>query len=336
MKKNTFLRTAVVLLLIFTLTVSVFMGTGTTAKYVAAAVGEANARVAKFSIKYTGWTAVDTTGTKEIAVDPGKITKLDIGKTVGGQLVSAPGILPLFATRYVSHTQAYTDWAVGAGQVDLDGVPGYDSDTVYSSGAIDGISALVAPGTNNPGGFKLRFWNASEVAVKLTITAADLVTDGSIGSGTWTSLTTLKENSKVPIQLSKDGATWVAFGAFTTDPVYMPPNQSGASGQYVEVPVYWRWVFKEAPDSTNWPIGDAPSAGFVHDDVYKDGRGVGPANGAVSAALTALSGVDAGTDVITGLTALDAYDTMLGIKAQSPDTPVKVGLKLNFLFEQVD
>ncbi|MDR0530830.1 MAG: hypothetical protein LBG83_02030 [Oscillospiraceae bacterium] len=51
LKKNYFLRAAVLLLALCTLTASVFLGSGTMAKYYASAEGTASARVAKFSVE---------------------------------------------------------------------------------------------------------------------------------------------------------------------------------------------------------------------------------------------------------------------------------------------
>ncbi|MDR0530829.1 MAG: hypothetical protein LBG83_02025 [Oscillospiraceae bacterium] len=101
LKKNYFLRAAVLLLALCTLTASVFLGSGTMAKYYASAEGTASARVAKFNVvidnkaieanqlTFTGvpiWDLVvpDDTGTKNNQ-DP------NVKQGTGTQPIIAPG-----------------------------------------------------------------------------------------------------------------------------------------------------------------------------------------------------------------------------------------------------
>ena len=385
MKKNAFLRTAVILLLIFTLTVSIFMGSGTSAKYVAAAVGEATARVAKFSIQYTakasanigagssgvvggGAVGAGNAYIGEIAADPGKVTKLDVGGT-------AVGVLPLFAANYAKHDVLYTKGAntVEAKENETAGVP---------NGTFDN---LVAPGTMDNGSFTLKLWNASEVAVQLSISIEDLVTGGALGSADWTSLSTLTALKKIPIQFCKDPPTvadrvWMDFAdyndAIAADPIYLPPNMAGTNAagtsgtkgvDWIEVPLYWRWVFDADTNgltgtAAGAPADDAnrnkesgsassftPLAG-VGDLVYKAGR---TTKGNVFGTINTVDWYGASTGQVGLFTkgslilpnppgpdtrevsGQDIYDTNLGILARKGELN-NISLKLTFNVVQVD
>ncbi|MCL2107660.1 MAG: hypothetical protein FWH26_11475 [Oscillospiraceae bacterium] len=122
MKKNTYLRMAVALLVVITLSCSLLFGSSTYAKYVAAAEGAGAARVAKFSIKYAqGQSRALKTGPEACAHgtdpdDPAHVAGCfdytnEIGEiaTAAGQVnklsffedyEQVTGVLPLFKTAY--------------------------------------------------------------------------------------------------------------------------------------------------------------------------------------------------------------------------------------------
>lgn len=140
MRKNYYLRAAVLLLALFTLTSGVFMGTGTMAKYIAAGEGAATARVAKFSVKLT-----DGTTDVQLAETAGVV------KDLGAQTY----VTKLFSPFYANVAGGNTPTTATA--------------TTNSVEAKNGTDKIVAPGTMSAATNTIMVWNESEVTVDVKI-----------------------------------------------------------------------------------------------------------------------------------------------------------------------
>jgi len=212
MKKNYFLRAAVLLMVLCTLTAGIFVGTGTMAKYIAAGTGDAEARVAKFSVKIINSTGISGTET-ELAqlVSGGGPLELGVGTT-------ASVFNSIFKTTYATDDPGYS----GANSVE-------SADTGY----------VVAPGTTNAGTTEsFKIWNESEVAVKIKVEVIEAPSIGGTAvplqvkiGGTWSAIPTL---SSSPIVLVND--------------VTLAPNQEFTDTGVTVPMIEWRWLFT-GPDT---------------------------------------------------------------------------------------
>ena len=157
---------------------------------------------------------------------------------------------------------------------------------------------VVAPGTDAGGSNIIKIWNASEVSVKVKV---EITGTTAIGGATGATM--------VPLQFSIDGgATWQGTGSASNaatfpivlqNDITLPPNQTQGTAT-MNLSLQWRWVF----DVTT------PAGG---DTVYSANRGSGLTN---------------------GFTALDIFDTALGIRAQTTD--INPGFTIKVTATQVD
>jgi len=319
MKKNYFLRTALLLLVLCILTSGVFLGTGTVAKYIAAGEGEASARVAKFSVKVIGQgqrTAFELADAASVAAGEA----LDLS-TKNETPFHGAGYTPPTgsahdtancedeaACKVVALADSITFFSgIFSSSYESDSKPDYNPDTVISS---DG-GLVVAPGTNNAGGTeKIRIWNESEVAVKITAQLLEITGVGGDGEG---KVPSGSADCEVPIQIWSD-SEWKAAAdldlatapADLGDAVDLPPNQEGYQDglgtlgtDYVEFDaIEWQWIFDG------------------RDDVYTGNR---------SGAAPTAPKIFTDTDI---------FDTLLGIHAQTAADQVK--FKIMITATQID
>lgn len=213
MKRNNFLRLALCLLLAAITCGSLVIGT-TYAKYVAAATGEASARVAKFSFvspaqlgvkkttnpkEYRGPFANDATA-QQIAVASGRVEAFDI---------------PAFCYEYYTPNDGYTNTFRYNG-IRPKSVEGTLLGTMAGERRIvaaPGTGPLFGPGVNNPnasdGYGKIEFKNLSEVAVRFRV-SVDLTKSNLLGVAPVSPDPGIKE---IPFIISDphDPDLWVRF-----------------------------------------------------------------------------------------------------------------------------
>ena len=260
MKKNYFLRAAVLMLVLCTLMSGVFMGTGTMAKYIAAGEGAAEAHVAKFSVKVVGQGHTANTDAQELA------TKTDGTAMVLAAKSSKDFFSQIFNAAYKAHDTTY----------------GTTNDSVVSK---NGTGLLVAPGTTNeltPAPAKIKVWNESEVAVRIR---AQLV--GVIGIGGGGESATVHE---VPLQVKNSAGNYVAVGTVTSSgllntpidlisSIDLPPNQDGTTVTtgYSEFDgIFWKWVFDGADSAYSTDRTGVTATGklFSDTDIFDTALGI--------------------------------------------------------------
>jgi len=242
MKKNIYMRIGVLMLIAALATSGVFVGSGTYAKYIAAAEVNASARVAKFQVQYGATTSGTFTNFSQASAAPVVI-----------QASGPLGTLLQPASSYADH-------------------PIYNAST-NPTGTIVGVTGnktIIAPGTGGKIGFY--FTNLSEVAVRFYLDPSCTV---SFGSAT----TRLNSETAKEIEFAPAGASGAvpttgwgslvdALGDATTAGKYidLPPNTTTASAANCRF-VYWRWVFEASRDARDTALGVAAVSADVPMDL---------------------------------------------------------------------
>jgi len=203
MKKNYFLRAAVLLLALCTLTAGIFVGTGTMAKYIAAGTGDAEARVAKFSVK------IAEAGGSGVEFATGSTVTLGTGGTAN--LFNA-----LFKNTYKgTGANSGTDTVVGASS-----------------------EKVVAPGTAGDADDFMEIWNESEVMVNVKVEVTAVAGIG--GTGTLVPLQVKNAaGTFVAVGSQTAGLLDAPIVLYTAN---LAPGQSAADSSQ-KIPLEWQWIF---------------------------------------------------------------------------------------------
>ncbi|MDR1734728.1 MAG: hypothetical protein LBR73_07620 [Oscillospiraceae bacterium] len=233
-KANVFLRIALALFVLASATMGTFMGSGTYAKYVAAASGSSEVRVAKFHVTAKNATAAVTTDAlTDFSTSGGTYSASDDGTTIE---------INLFANSIITEKSAS---ATASGTIE--GEDSVDANVHQTSNLNDRI----APGTNSNSKFAIAVQNWSEVSVSIQ---PQCQLTGSLGLQADTSEATNSTAvpmgffygtfgtgvpSAFPTNALTPTATMTNFGTAQTLPPY---SGSGVPTTYY-FPIGWSWNF---------------------------------------------------------------------------------------------
>jgi len=242
-KRNIYLRIATLLLIASVATTGVFMGTGTTAKYVAEATVKAEARVATFDVR------INASNTN-IAQNYINGTMLEVEVDGVGSLLQPHPFSP----------------AIPVGTA-------MSAHTVAPTGTILSITGdMIAPGT--AGKVDITVHNHSEVAVKVefieiegyevTIPTGSRVEFSHTADGNdWH-----EDINDALLKLSSKTGAADIIGAVTgaTGVIELPPKASGGTaGNTGAKSLYWRWPFSRSDDqdTADTKLGVVAAGGTV-------------------------------------------------------------------------
>jgi len=279
MKKNIYLRIALLMLVAAIATSGVFIGSGTTAKYVAAAKFDASARVAKFELQiakngdsiaatptFGSWVTFSRSNIDE----PYNLRTDSTGGTAWGAMNFALGekIYDMTTIRQNKNNFSLSTPTTVGSSVNFNDVEDGTNNTLETGitkhlETADG--SIIAPGTG--GRLRLSIKNNSEVAVRVYFDS--ILTKVEYGNPTGpttpaaTSLSAVAGQYPITpnptiatanLQFSTDNITWYNENQFAQ--MLATGSPSEASAKYIEIDPMKEWTYA------------APTAGQAKGDLY--------------------------------------------------------------------
>jgi hypothetical protein len=250
MKKNIYMRIGVLLFIAVLATSGVFVGSGTYAKYIAAATVEATARVAKFEVQIRK--ALTTGTTPTWTADNGGYLTFSQSSAAAMNLNTSWGTMNLGTVYDVTPvTPSATPDANGALTTNIK-VDLATPETHISTYNTTNDGSIIAPGTG--GRFCFQVKNNSEVSVRFSLDSIDAT------AGVGVTYTGTPSVSTANIEFSTDNNTWYSandFGAMLTAAynankwIDLGPGATWTfATDGTQGCIYWRWRFNRGNDAT--------------------------------------------------------------------------------------